>query len=367
MRRGSMHKRSGDVALPLQPSGDTSRGRGGSAIMSGGQDKIKLRIKFKGQWLDRKAVFFRPCAPEQIEAALKMVCGIADQASRIELCDDDGDVVCISDSLQSGNYSVQIGQGSANAGESQSVAARSGRGSSSVALQPSSTVRGRRQSSRASAGSLTGLAENIEFRYLFKFIIVGSVSVGKSCLLLQFTDKRFKESHEATIGVDFGSQLVRIGDDHVKIQIWDTAGQEDFRAITRAYYREAAAALLVYDVSNRGSFREIQTWLDAVRANTSSPHVALTLVGNKCDLGESSGGAVPSKRRVKISEGERFAQEYGMDFIETSAKTGRNVHRAFEMTARTVLGKIRSKLVKVGDPASGIRPGNTYGGGFCWI
>ena len=92
-----------------------------------------------------------------------MVCGIADQASRIELCDDDGDVVCISDSLQSGNYTVQIGQGSANAGESQAVAAHSGRGSSSVALQPSSTVRGRRQSSRASSGSLTGQQKILSF------------------------------------------------------------------------------------------------------------------------------------------------------------------------------------------------------------
>eukprot|EP00753_Platysulcus_tardus_P004135 PLAT12522.10.p1 GENE.PLAT12522.10~~PLAT12522.10.p1 ORF type:complete len:281 (-),score=72.11 PLAT12522.10:454-1248(-) len=119
----------------------------------------------------------------------------------------------------------------------------------------------------------------LPYVYLFKFIIVGNIAVGKSCLLLQFTDKRFRESHDATIGVDFGSSVITVDDKPVKVQIWDTAGQEDFRAITRAYYREAAAALLCYDISNRQSFRKVQNWLDAVRAHTSNENIVLCVVG----------------------------------------------------------------------------------------
>ena len=187
------------------------------------------------------------------------------------------------------------------------------------------------------------------------------MSVGKSCLLMQFTDGYFKESHEATIGVDFGSQIIPIDGIPVKIQIWDTAGQEDFRAITRAYYREACAALLVYDVTSRQSFSETQTWLKAVRNNATNSNIVLTLVGNKTDLCGRLTGA--DRRRVKKSEGEHFADSNGLLYMETSAKTGDNVQEVFHMTAAAVFKRLRRGDISTDDPASGVRLGSTNEGG----
>ena len=89
----------------------------------------------------------------------------------------------------------------------------------------------------------------MSYAYLFKYIIIGDTGVGKSCLLLQFTDKRFQQVHDLTIGVEFGARMVKIEEKNIKLQIWDTAGQESFRSITRSYYRGAAGALLVYDIT----------------------------------------------------------------------------------------------------------------------
>lgn len=116
-------------------------------------------------------------------------------------------------------------------------------------------------------------------KYVMRFIIVGSMSVGKSCLLLQFTDHRFAANVGPTIGVDFGSASLNIDGENVKLQIWDTAGQEDFQAITRAYYREAAAAILVYDKTNLQSYEKLQSWLSAVQCNSTNPNIVITLVG----------------------------------------------------------------------------------------
>jgi small GTP-binding protein len=117
------------------------------------------------------------------------------------------------------------------------------------------------------------------FVYLIKFILVGNASVGKSCLLLQFTDNKFVNDMDPTIGVDFGSRVISVGGQNVKVQAWDTAGQEDFRAITRAYYREAAAALICYDICDRRSFRKLKSWLSAVRGNATNSNLSITLVG----------------------------------------------------------------------------------------
>ena len=116
-------------------------------------------------------------------------------------------------------------------------------------------------------------------KYVMRFIIVGSMSVGKSCLLLQFTNRRFATNVGPTIGVDFGSSSLNIDGENVKLQIWDTAGQEDFQAITRAYYREAAAAILVYDMTNLQSYEKLQSWLSAVQSNSTNPNIVITLVG----------------------------------------------------------------------------------------
>jgi len=121
------------------------------------------------------------------------------------------------------------------------------------------------------------------FTYLFKYIIIGDSAVGKSCLLLQFTDQRFKTEHDVTVGVEFGARTVSLAGEQVKLQVWDTAGMESFKSITRAYYRGSAAALLVFDITNRPSFLSLATWLQEVQQNTSK-QVAIVLVGNKADL-----------------------------------------------------------------------------------
>ncbi|XP_044841116.1 ras-related protein Rab-2B isoform X3 [Mauremys mutica] len=120
----------------------------------------------------------------------------------------------------------------------------------------------------------------MSYAYLFKYIIIGDTGVGKSCLLLQFTDKRFQPVHDLTIGVEFGARMINIDSKQIKLQIWDTAGQESFRSITRSYYRGAAGALLVYDITRRETFNHLTSWLEDARQHSSS-NMVIMLIGNK--------------------------------------------------------------------------------------
>jgi len=170
-------------------------------------------------------------------------------------------------------------------------------------------------------------AQALPYKYLFKYIIVGDTAVGKSCLLLQFTDKRFQPVHDLTIGVEFGSRTIAIDDNQIKLQIWDTAGQEKFRSITRSYYRGAAGALLVYDITRRETFDHLQSWLEDCR-RYSNQNIVIMLIGNKSDLVD--------KREVTKEDGEAFAAANGLTFLETSAKTSENVEAAFIESARKI-------------------------------
>lgn len=109
--------------------------------------------------------------------------------------------------------------------------------------------------------------------------------MGKSCLLLQFTDQRFKLTHDLTIGVEFGTKVVPVGNSCVKLHIWDTAGSESFRSLTKGYYRGSSGALVVYDVTNRQSFTDVTNWVDELHQAVSTQTV-LCLVGNKADLSD---------------------------------------------------------------------------------
>ncbi|KAF7141977.1 hypothetical protein RHSIM_Rhsim06G0181500 [Rhododendron simsii] len=160
----------------------------------------------------------------------------------------------------------------------------------------------------------------MSYAYLFKYIIIGDTGVGKSCLLLQFTDKRFQPVHDLTIGVEFGARMVTIDSKPIKLQIWDTAGQESFRSITRSYYRGAAGALLVYDITRRETFNHLASWLEDARQHANA-NMTIMLIGNKCDLAH--------RRAVSTEEGEQFAKENGLIFMEASAKTAQNVEESY--------------------------------------
>ncbi|XP_050175623.1 ras-related protein Rab-4B isoform X1 [Myiozetetes cayanensis] len=169
------------------------------------------------------------------------------------------------------------------------------------------------------------------YDFLFKFLVIGSAGTGKSCLLHHFIESKFKQDSNHTIGVEFGSRVVSVGGRTVKLQIWDTAGQERFRSVTRSYYRGAAGALLVYDITSRETYNSLSHWLSDART-LASPNIVIVLCGNKRDL--------EPDREVTFLEASRFAQENELMFLETSALSGENVEEAFLKCARTILGRI---------------------------
>ncbi|XP_001367034.1 ras-related protein Rab-26 isoform X1 [Monodelphis domestica] len=160
----------------------------------------------------------------------------------------------------------------------------------------------------------------------FKVMLVGDSGVGKTCLLVRFKDGAFLAgTFISTVGIDFRNKVLNVDGVKVKLQIWDTAGQERFRSVTHAYYRDAHALLLLYDVTNRASFDNIQAWLTEIH-EYAQKDVVLMLLGNKVDSTQ--------ERVVKREDGEKLAKEYGVPFMETSAKTGLNVDLAFKAIAK---------------------------------
>ncbi|MCQ2815743.1 MAG: Rab family GTPase [archaeon] len=166
------------------------------------------------------------------------------------------------------------------------------------------------------------------YDYLFRFIVIGDAAVGKSCLLLQYTDNTFRNLHTCTIGVEFGAKMIEVKGKKVKVQIWDTAGQEQFQAITRSYYKGAVGALVVYDITRKDSFEHISNWLREIKQH-GSQDVVILLIGNKCDLED--------KRAVTYEEGQKLADDNGLIFLETSAKDNTNVSEAFYAGAERIL------------------------------
>ena len=163
--------------------------------------------------------------------------------------------------------------------------------------------------------------------HIFKVLIIGDSSVGKSNILLRFSDNIFHDTFLPTIGVDFKIRNVKMGDQTIKLNIWDTAGQERFKTITSTYYKGAHGIILVYDITDRESFNNVNNWLAEVKKH-AGPHVVKLLVGNKCDLEQ--------ERVVTTKEGQDFADSLGISFLETSAKQRINIDEAFMTLTKQV-------------------------------
>jgi small GTP-binding protein len=164
----------------------------------------------------------------------------------------------------------------------------------------------------------------------FKFIVIGSSGVGKTAILKRLISDVFTGDSQSTIGVEFIATSMDIDGVSVKLQIWDTAGQERFRSIAKAYFRSAVGVILVFDLSERRSFDELNQWLNDVHS-LCDPNAEVTVVGNKCDLVDS--------RTVTTTEAENFANVHHLSYLETSALSGDNIHEAFQRTAAAVYRK----------------------------
>ncbi|KAJ1964696.1 GTP-binding protein [Dipsacomyces acuminosporus] len=185
--------------------------------------------------------------------------------------------------------------------------------------------------------------KNTSYDYLMKLLLIGDSGVGKSCVLLRFSDDSFTPSFITTIGIDFKIRTIELDGKRIKLQIWDTAGQERFRTITTAYYRGAMGILLVYDVTDERSFNNIENWYRNIEQHASEG-VNKILIGNKCDIEE--------RRAVPKEKGQKLADELGIKFLETSAKSNTNVDEAFFSLARDIKKRLLDTAAEPRDQAA---------------
>lgn len=176
------------------------------------------------------------------------------------------------------------------------------------------------------------------YTYLYKVLIVGDINVGKTSILDQFTNGHFDDSYISTIGIDFNVKTVHLDDSvKIKLQIWDSCGQERFRALTRTYYRNAKAIVIVYDITNRQSFENAKVWIKEIEQNVE-PDVMIVLVGNKTDL--------YLKRQIQYFEGHELANSRYMEFFETSAKYDNNIQTVFTFIAHKLFAESEARVKK---------------------
>lgn len=186
---------------------------------------------------------------------------------------------------------------------------------------------------------------NANYDYVYKYITIGDSGVGKSSLSAQYVDNRFSREYDVTIGVEFSQKTIVAKDGtRIKIQIWDTAGQEKFRSITVSYYRGVGCALIVYDISSRSSFESVPSWLEDIK-KLAPPNIVIVLVGNKTDK--------ENQRRVLRTEGAEFAKENKLLFFESSAKNYESVNNIFAQSVDTINDLIKCNKISA-DKSKGI-------------
>lgn len=166
------------------------------------------------------------------------------------------------------------------------------------------------------------------YDFIYKVLLLGDSSVGKTCFLLRYADDAFNENHISTIGLDYRLKMITLENDKiVKMQIWDTAGQDRFRAITKNYYKGAHGIILMYDVTNVTTFNNIKNWLTQIKENTTDK-VKIVLVGNKVDE--------DNLRKVSTEEGKKLSEDFNLQFYETSAKNNIRVEDTFTYLTREI-------------------------------
>ena len=169
--------------------------------------------------------------------------------------------------------------------------------------------------------------------YVIKLLTLGETEVGKTSIVLRYSDDKFHESKIATIGIDFKIKIIKRGNEKIKLSIYDTAGQERFRNIVKHYYKGANGVLLIFDITKRDTFEKLEFWLDDLKENSDNlDNLFIYLIGNKNDLLE--------RRKVTFEEANKFAEEKNLRYIEVSAKTGNNIKKLFDEMIKGTMTKI---------------------------
>ena len=175
----------------------------------------------------------------------------------------------------------------------------------------------------------------------YKFIIIGSSGVGKTAIMKKLVENTFSPDAQSTIGVEFDSTTIEVDGQSIKLQIWDTAGQERFRSIAKAYFRNAVGVILVFDITERKTFDDVNIWLNDVKT-LCDPSAVVILIGNKSDLTQT--------RVVSITEAENFASHHQISYLETSARLGDNIKEAFVKVATTIYRKDKKQINNSSNP-----------------
>ena len=163
--------------------------------------------------------------------------------------------------------------------------------------------------------------EFTEYDLSFKIIVVGDSGVGKSCLTIKATKNIYEDNYTPTVGFEFFTFNIRIGDKNIKLQIWDTCGQEAYRSLITSFYRNSSLAVLVYSIDNRITYDNIESWLNEIKSQ-ANPEIKIFLIGNKTDLED--------QRQITKEEAVKFGEDHSFNFfLETSAKTGFNAQNIF--------------------------------------
>ena len=176
------------------------------------------------------------------------------------------------------------------------------------------------------------------YEFLVKIIIIGDSGVGKTNFMFRFADNTFNSLHVSTVGLDYKSKIIILPSSKkkVKIQIWDTAGQDRFRSITKNYYKGAHGIILIYDITNQKTFENVKNWINQIKEEVSNK-VTIILVGNKIDDEDH--------RVVSTEQGEKMANDFGLMFFECSAKSGVNIDSTFnELVKKTVENYSKVKM-----------------------